>query len=131
MLWTCSFPLSNNPIKAVNWIYTIFTVSLGWVFFRSPNLYFAYRYVRVLFTGVPEALGTSIVSYFNADLLVAIITGILFCGVVQRHFQPLYSKGKDVLAVKIVEIILPISIFAWSLLLLFTGSYNPSIYGAF
>ena len=123
--------LSNNPIKAVNWIYTIFTVSLGWVFFRSPNLYFAYRYVRVLFTGVPEALGTSIVSYFNADLLVAIITGILFCGVVQRHFQPLYSKGKDVLAVKIVEIILPISIFAWSLLLLFTGSYNPSIYGAF
>ncbi|MBR4472166.1 MAG: MBOAT family protein [Oscillospiraceae bacterium] len=123
--------LSKNPIKFINWLYTIFAVSFGWVFFRSPHLYHAYKYIKVMFMGVPEQLGTSIASYFNADLIIAVVFGILLSGMIQRLVQPVYQKAKHVLLVKAIEIVLPLTIFGWSLLLLLSGSYNPSIYGAF
>ena len=87
--------------------------------------------MKVMFTSVPEAVGTSIASYFSADFLMAIVSGILFCGVLQRLLETQYSKRKDTVIVKIAGLILPISVFIWSMLLLFTGSYSPSIYGAF
>lgn len=76
--------LNTNPIKAINWIYMILSVSLGWVLFRSPNLYHACHYLKALFVYVPEAPGTSIVSYFNANLLLALVVGMLLFGWLQQ-----------------------------------------------
>ena len=123
--------LKKNPIKLLNWIYCLFVVMMGWVLFRAPNLYYAIKYYRALFCYIPEAVGESIVSFFNAELFFAVIFGILFSGVVQRPLQPIYDKIKNSVPVSVLVVLTEILILAWSLMLIMGGSYNPSIYGAF
>ena len=123
--------LKRNPVKLLNWAYCIFAVMIGWALFRAPNLYHALKYYAVLFHYVPEPVGTSVISYFNADLFAAIIIGVLFSGLLQRLLLPVYAKVKGTIPVTVLSSLLQVAILVWSLLLVMGGSYNPSIYGAF
>lgn len=123
--------LKKNPIKPINWIYTVFVVMMGWVLFRAPNLEAAGQYFRQLFSFKASSTGLTILSYLNMEILVALVLGILLTGILQRPLMKLYEKVKYSYIFMSADTIVQLVIFAWSLMMIVGGSYNPSIYGNF
>lgn len=123
--------LKKNPVKPLNWIYTIFVIMMGWVLFRSSSLSNAFEYFGQLFSFRPSPQGYTALSYLNFEAVAAIIAGILFCGPVQRPLTKKFEKIKDKPAVLCIDTVLQLAILVWSLIMLVSGSYNPSIYGNF
>ena len=123
--------LKNNPVKPLNCLYSFFVFMMGLVLFRSPNLYHAIKYYSVLFKRIPPADGTSILSYFNGGLFIALIAALLCAGFLQRAAAPVYAKYHDKIPVQMIRVVFPILLFVLSMLFLLNGSYNPSIYAGF
>lgn len=113
--------LQKNPLKIINWIYTMFFVMIGWVFFRSDNLVMARRYIRQLFCfGTSEY---SVLSYLSMQVILALVLGILGMGFVQRAFRK-KPRFRGSFAVQIAILVL-------SILFIAAGTYNPFIYFQF
>lgn len=123
--------LKKNPIKPLNWIYLMVSFMSGGVLFRSPSLYHAVKYFEVLFGRIPESVGSSLLSYFNADLFIALTAAVLCIGFLQKAFRAKYQRIRDSIPVITVRSIFIFAVFIWSLMSLMNGSYNPSIYAAF
>ena len=121
--------LKKNPVKFINWIYTIFMVMIGWVYFRSENILKANEYVRQLFTFKMGA--TSAISYLSMNSLLVIFLGILLSGFVQRPLQEYYVKVRSKTPVLIADYSVQIVLFVLSILMLIGGTYNPFIYFQF
>ncbi len=123
--------LKKNPVKPLNWIYTVFVVMMGWVLFRAPSLSAAFRYFGQLFSFSASSQGYTVISYLNFEVMVALIFGILLCGPVQRPLKKLYEKLENKPVFMCIDGLLQLAILAWSIIMLVSGSYNPSIYGNF
>ena len=123
--------LKKNPIKPLNWLYTMAVVLLGWVLFRAPALRHALHYFMRLIAFAPSTAGITILSYLNAEIIIAAIAGILCCGLIQRPLNRYYTKVKDTMWFVGGDTLIQLILFGWSLLRLVSGSYNPSIYGNF
>ena len=70
-------------------------------------------------------------SYLNFEVMVALIAGVILCGPFQRLFGKLYKKLENKPVFMCVDGVLQLAILAWSIIMLVSGSYNPSIYGNF
>lgn len=113
--------LQKNPLKFVNWLYTMFFVMIGWVFFRSDNLVIARRYIRQLFCfGTSEY---SVLSYLSMQVILALVLGILGMGFIQRAIR----KKPRICGSFAVQI----AILMLSILFIAAGTYNPFIYFQF
>lgn len=112
--------LQKNPLKIINWIYTMFFVMIGWVFFRSDSLVVAKHYLQQLFS--PGGLH-SVLSYLSMQVLLALAFGILGAGFLQRAVKKT-SKLFDSFALQMV-------VLAASMLWVIAGTYNPFIYFQF
>ena len=123
--------LRKNPVKFVNWIYTTFVVMMGWVLFRAPSLAVAGQYYAKLFSFSASPSGKSLLSYVGAEVLLAVIAGILFSGLLQRPLSGLRKKFENNTVCETVSTVVCIALLAFSLIQVVGGSYNPSIYGNF
>lgn len=123
--------LKKNPIKPINWLYTMFVVLMGWVLFRAPGLRWALKYMGRLFAFAPATTGLTALTYLNLEVIIAAIAGILFSGFVQRPFKQAYMKLQENGIVFGIDTLIQLVLFVWSLIRLVGGSYNPSIYGNF
>lgn len=123
--------LKKNPVKPVNWLYTMLVVMIGWVFFRSENLDFAGRYLGQMFSFRGSTGGYMVVSYLSFEVIVALILGIILCGALQRPLAKVAEKYKGHIAVRIVELVLLVAVFALCIIQIVGGSYSPSIYQKF
>ncbi len=132
--------LKANPIKPLNWIYTIFAVMIGWIYFRSDNIAQANTYVRELFDFSESR--HSIFTYLSMRAIIVIVLGILLCGFVQRPLKALFAKLKTTAAAPVlasisqivmipVNVVLPIVTMALPAITLVGDSYNPFIYFQF
>lgn len=113
--------LQKNPIKPLNWAYTMFFVMTGWVFFRSENLVVAKRYLGQLFSFGSSQY--SILSYLSMQVLLALAFAFLGAGFLQRAGKKI-SRIYDSFAVQI-------AVLAASILCIIAGTYNPFIYFQF
>lgn len=127
--------LKKNPVKIINWLYTIFVVMMGWVLFRSDNLDFAFKYFAQLFSFKSSPAGYSVLSYLGIEVFVATIIGILFSGLIQRPLKPAFDKLGENMGIRtfdnVVRYVLILAIFAFCLFKIVGGSYSSSIYMQF
>ena len=121
--------LQKNPVKIINWIYTILAAMIGWVYFRSDNIFQANQFMVQLF-GFKEG-GTSVVSFLSMNAIVVIVVGILFAGFVQRPLQKYYDRVCTKIPVLVADYALQFVLFFLSVLMLVSGTYNPFIYFQF
>ena len=121
--------LNKNPIKIVNWIYTMFSVILLWVFFRAPDVLYAFRYIGKMFD---FSAGTiSIPQTINLWQWFILLMGMLFCGPMQRAFSKLYAKVKDKTWFFLVDFCFQILLLVLCVVLLINSTFNPFIYFQF
>ncbi len=121
--------LRKNPIKIFNWIYVMFAVMIGWIYFRSDNIFQANEYVTQLFNFTSTT--NSILTFLSMKNLIVIFAGILFSGFVQRLFKKPYERVATKLPVLVIDYALQFVLFVLSVLTLISGTYNPFIYFQF
>lgn len=127
--------LEKNPVKPLNWLYCIFCVMAGWVFFRSDTVFQAVEYLRQMFAGVSSEYYT-VISFLSMKAVIAFVIGILFAGFVQRLLGQWYGKIRDRLPVVALpfmacDFAIQMGILVLSVLMLVSGTYNPFIYFQF
>lgn len=113
--------LQKNRLKPLNWIYTMFFVMIGWVFFRSDSIVTAKHYIQQLVSPIPSP--SSVLSYLSMQVILAFTFGVLGMGFLQRTFKKL-EKLYDVFAVQMAILVV-------SILCIIAGTYNPFIYFQF
>ncbi len=121
--------LKKNPIKPLNWIYTMFCVMIAWIFFRSDNISQATTYVGQLFNFSGSKY--SVFSYIDMRAIIVLVVGILFAGFVQRPLKSTYNKIRTKLPVLVADYAVQFVIVILSILMLVSDSYNPFIYFQF
>lgn len=121
--------LKANPIKPLNWLYTMFMVSLLWVLFRSDNIAQAFTYIGQLFAGGEGAY--SIITYLSMKVIVAIIAAFLLSGFVQRPLKGVINNIKDTDVYVYSDFVFRMILLVICIFSLVGGSYNAFIYFQF
>ena len=121
--------LDKNPVKIVNWLYTTLIVVLLWVFFRAPNVNYAFAYIARMFS--TNADSVPIQNVINLWQWIILAVGILLCGPLQALLKKPYEKFKDRTWFFWLEFAAQILLLALSIVLLINNTFNPFIYFQF
>lgn len=120
--------------KVINHIYMIYVVLVGWVFFRANGLGRAIQYLSVMFTPGKQLMA-NLAAVLNRRTFLAIVAGVLLCGVMQLALKRLCKNAKAEhywnKVVLVGEPLLMIVIFVVSIAMLVSNTYNPFIYFRF
>ena len=120
--------LQKNPVKLINWVYSLFIVMVGWVIFRSDNLPQAFTFISKLFA--PGKLYT-VLAYVDLKILVLLPVAFLCSGWMQRALGGVYEKTKDKIPVRILDAAFQMVLLVASIISVAGGTYNPFIYFQF
>ena len=118
--------------------YTLFVVTIAWVFFRADTLPDALTYLSVMFGSTGDAVAIYSVSYMlTKEAFVALIFGLIFSSPLYPYLLRKLAKFKHNSLISTFTIqVLPNTVL-FSLLLIFslskvaTATYNPFIYFRF
>ena len=121
--------LENNPLKFLNRIYVWLVVICGWGFFRMDGMRKGLSFLKAMF--VYQKGEYNLFTCLNAEAVLVLVFGILFCGMLQNGIpklkQALYRK-EDISAVQMGCLF---AIFLLCICSLAADSYNPFIYFRF
>ena len=120
--------LKRNKFKLLNWLYTMLVVVLLWVFFRAPNINYAFRYIKLLFIYSEGFLSVAQIS----GLLewVVLFFAILGAGPIHIIMQRLIINREKGFYL-FFDYVCQISILLFSIFLLINNTFNPFIYFQF
>jgi alginate O-acetyltransferase complex protein AlgI len=122
-------------------IYAMIIILIGWVFFRSPDIRFALRYLLRL-AGDTRGLSplvfqvTNPLPIIDPTVILAFVLGILFCIPTRQWIEQMIHRWvKDDTVMRLpLQIIYDISLFllfSTSVAALVSSSFTPGIYGKF
>ena len=112
--------------------YAMFVVMLGWVFFRSPNLDYAVKFMKTLFM-IRQGSAPDQFFEIHNQVLLALFFGLIFISPIQEYIQNILDKdliSKNSLRAVSYMIILFV-LFILSSMDLALQTYNPFIYFRF
>ena len=121
--------LTNNPIKILNRIYTMFFVMIGWILFRSDTLLQAKQYIHQLV--MPSSGEYTVLSYLSLKVIIVIVFAVLFAGSMQKVFEKPYKIIKSTALVAVIDYVIQIVLLAVSIYMVVSGTYNAFIYFQF
>jgi alginate O-acetyltransferase complex protein AlgI len=120
---------SRIPVKGLRHLYTMFLVILGFVLFRSEDIYQASRYYLDLFGLNNNGFFSDIALRMIRENWIYYIFGILFCLPVARNTNEKMFKDPNSTLSQSMTVLYPmgmIALFAICLCFIVTGSYFPS-----
>lgn len=121
--------LDKNPIKPLNVIYVLMVSFIGFVIFRSENISKAFEIIGQMFSFAPS--GIKFFSHISMKVIITLIAGILFTGILQRPLKKKYEKIKFTTPVICADLLCQYAILVIAFLMLVSGTYNPFIYFQF
>jgi hypothetical protein len=102
---------------------------IGWVFFRSKDIFQAVEYVKQMFSFVNYQ--NSVLTYLSMKSIIALVVGIALCGPIQSKLQVKYNTIKYNKSVIISDYCVQYVLLIICILELIGGTYNPFIYFQF
>lgn len=121
--------LQKNPIKLINYVYTMITVALCWVLFRADTIGAAFLYYSRLFSKGESFLVAE--SYLSMKGILAIVFGIVFMGPAQAFYRKYFAVKVSEKTALLLNVVCETAILTVSVLLLVGSTYNPFIYFMF
>ncbi len=118
--------LKKTP-AAIQHIYTLLLVVVGWVFFASSDMDFAFSYLRVMFfAGGAPLVDSNWVYYLLTNLILIIICIVCSTPLLIRLFNKLLDSARGwafnlAVALEIIVLLLSVAFIV-------TESYNPFLY---
>ncbi len=127
--------LGKNPIKPLNWVYTMLIVVLGWVLFRSDNIVYALQYIGAMFGKYNGSVaGYNIyqcLGFLSMELILAFISALIGIGFVSRSLRGVYDRIRKKEWFMVIDMLLMLVLLAICVLRIISGTYNPFIYFKF
>ena len=125
--------LDKNPLKFLNYIYTMFVVIMGWVLFRAESLEYAKSYIKRMFTSGGGWWSAG--EFMDPRTIFYAVCGVIFCGIFANYTTKLKNKMLSTEKCKITwhvcALIVMAVLFFLCTLSLVGGTYNPFIYFRF
>lgn len=122
--------LQRNPYKVINHIYTLLVVMIGWVFFRSENISYAFSYLKQLFIPDTNSFYT-VFEFLNIEIIFILIVGIILSGMIQQVFPSIKKWIWSAKEISYPQIIVLALLLFSCIVLLANDTYNPFIYFRF
>ncbi|MCQ4796031.1 MBOAT family protein [Anaerofustis stercorihominis] len=114
--------------KKHNWIkhiYTMFFVIIGWVIFRSENVYVALNYIKSMFGIGNIILFNDVFLSYIRQFFIYFVVGIIASSPILKIAK---RKLKNNIITNIIYILFILIIFIICISFIVKGSYNPFIY---
>ena len=121
--------LKKPWLKWFGHVYTLLVVIVGWVMFRANGLRHALQLITRMF--IPTAGNFSCSEFVDSKLILLLIVGILFAGLVPAIVKKLHNALYNETKIYIIEAILLFAALFICIMLLVNNSYNPFIYFRF
>ena len=125
--------LKKPALKVFAWLYTMGAVMLGWIYFRSDNIFQANDYVGQLFNF--GHFNQEIFGLLSITAIVVFIFGVAFSGFVQRPLKGTFGKIHSIPGLKYpvltVDYFIQFAVLILSIGKLIGGTYNAFIYFQF
>ena len=114
------------------WLYTIFMVNLGWVFFRAESLGAALIHIRAMFIPV-AGWWSDYATLFLSENRFLLPAALLFAAPVARWVSARleHARGPAALVRDLGYPLLMLALYAVSAAFIIKGTYNPFIYSNF
>ena len=130
--------LDRNPIKLINWIYTMLVVIIGWVLFRSDNIIYAMQYIGAMFGGnnhsMSLAAGAGVyqcLGFLSMELIIAFVFAFIGMGFVSRKLRGFYDRVRKKEWFMLIDMVVMLGLLVLCILRIASGTYNPFIYFKF
>ena len=130
--------LDKDPVKPINFIYTMLMVILGWVLFRSDNIIYAVHYIAAMFGAYNHSVNVmaggglyQCLGFLSMELIIAFVAGLLGMGFLQRGLKRVYDGIKTKEWFMILDMLVMAGILMLCILRVVSGTYNPFIYFQF
>lgn len=130
--------LDKNPVKPINFIYTMLMVILGWVLFRSDNIIYAVHYIAAMFGAYNHSVNViaggglyQCLGFLSMELIIAFAAGLLGMGFLQRGLKRVYDGVKTKEWFMILDMLVMAGLLMLCILRVVSGTYNPFIYFQF
>ena len=122
--------LKKNPVKIVNWIYTMMVVMIGLVYFKSDSIFEANQFIIQMFSFASSTVNSPL-THLSMNVIIMLVAAILFSGIIQRPLKKIYEKVQTKLPVLIADYACQTVLTVYSIFMLVGGTYNPFIYFQF
>lgn len=120
----------NMLQKIFSYIYTMFVVNLGWVFFRAPSLKHACSYILSMFgLNSVNSVGYTVGWYLSKFNIALLILAIIFCVPFIKNMYKRYVK-ENIWTISIENIVLLV-LLGVCIMGVVSSSYNSFIYFQF
>jgi len=121
----------NKRIVPLRYVMTLLIVVTGWVFFRSPGLRYAFKFLGIMFGVIrPENVGFSIWYYLNPKVIFLLcLAAIASTPVLKLSLN--FFKVRDTVLMKRITSVLILFLFFVCAVFVTASSYNPFIYFRF
>jgi alginate O-acetyltransferase complex protein AlgI len=121
----------NKKIIPLRYIMTMLIVLTGWVFFRSPELHYALKYLGIMFGLLrPEDTALSVSFYLSPmTIFMLCLAAVASTPVLKR--LPNFFKFANTLKMKLITSALILVLFFICIVFVTASSYNPFIYFRF
>ena len=116
--------------KIISYVYTMFVVNLGWVFFRAPSLRHACSYILSMFgLNSINSVGYTVGWYLSKFNIVLLIVAIMFCVPFIKNTYKRYVK-ENIWTISVENIVLLV-LLGTCIMGVVSSSYNSFIYFQF
>lgn len=115
--------------KALQWLYTMSVVLIGWVFFRADNLTKAIQYIKCMFQISTDGLGAyEMLRHFDISFIFFTIIACFCCCPIYSKISEKCKKWAIYQGIKTVTVFL---LFIVAITYMVSSSFNPFIYFKF
>lgn len=122
--------LMGNDYSFFNVIYRIFTlvcVNFAWVLFRAENLSKAWKYIKSMLCINGNVLNNSLAVFILKDNTMLLVAGFILATPIVRLLNKRINGSNNVVT-GVIETLVLIGIFVFSISFLNISSYNPFLY---
>ena len=112
-------------------VYCLMVVLFGWVLFRAPSLSYAVGFIGRMLIPVFQDVPCTAIRYLDGRTVLLFALGVLLCGPLQKSSKKLLAAVRDEDKLGWIQIIWLGLLYAYSVVLLISNTYNPFIYAQF
>lgn len=119
------FDKKAGKLKVINHVYSLLFIMIGWVLFRSDNIFQAFTYLGGMFGLQHNLFIDNVAKVYFKEFWIYFILGIIFC---LPFTKKIYEKLRDNKVFQFLLIIFAIMILVLSISYINENIYNPFIY---
>lgn len=124
--------LKSKTAKILYRMFTLLAVLVGWVLFRAPGMTAAIKYLLSMLGLSGNPLISSEGIFYLKEYLVLLIAGLIFStDILKNLYNKFKTNQKNKIVINIMgllETLILIFMFVWSISYIVLGAYNPFIY---